>query len=401
MFPADAIARARRYVQMLPGGTGAYTNSQGIEGVREEVAAFIAARDGGVAAHASDVFLTDGASPAVQMLIRAMTRDKKDTLLIPIPQYPLYSASIALYGGSQAGYYLNEAKGWSLELPELARAYKAAKAAGQHVRGLAVINPGNPTGNCLSESNIRDVLSFASEQGLVVLADEVYQDNVWAAGKPFRSFKSVACAMGLVDPANTHANKGLQLASFHSTSKGFSGECGRRGGYVELVGFDPAVRAELYKLASVSLCANTGGQIMMGLLTNPPAPGQPSYATYASERDAILASLKRRALKLVAALNTLEGVSCQAPEGALYVFPSITLPPKAIAAAAAAGKAADALYCLELLDATGVVLVPGSGFGQADGSWHFRSTILPSEGDMDRVIGALSTFHARFLAQWR
>ena len=99
--------------------------------------------------------------------------------MVPVPQYPLYSASIALYGGSFAPFYLNEEKGWSLDLPELERSIAEARAKGLNVRALVVINPGNPTGNSLSEANIRDVLSFASREKLVVLADEVYQENVY------------------------------------------------------------------------------------------------------------------------------------------------------------------------------------------------------------------------------
>ena len=130
----------------------------------------------------------------------------------------------------------------------------------------------------------------------------------------------------------------LQLASFHSTSKGFIGECGLRGGYLELVGFDPDVQAQLLKLVSIGLCSNTVGQIGTGLMVRPPKPGEASYAAFAAERDGIMTSLKRRATKLVAGLNALDGVTCNQPQGAMYAFPSITLPPKAIAAAEAAGK---------------------------------------------------------------
>ena len=100
LFPPDAIDRARRYMRLIPGGTGAYSNSQGIPCIREEVAAFLTERDG-VPAHASDIFLTDGASPAAQFVIRCLLRNHADAVMTPIPQYPLYSASIALYGGTQ------------------------------------------------------------------------------------------------------------------------------------------------------------------------------------------------------------------------------------------------------------------------------------------------------------
>ena len=103
LFPPDAIARARSYLNFTHGaGLGAYTHSMGIEGVRREVAAAITERDGGVPAHAEDIFLTDGASPAVQMVLKALIRGPADAVLVPVPQYPLYSASIALYGAWRA-----------------------------------------------------------------------------------------------------------------------------------------------------------------------------------------------------------------------------------------------------------------------------------------------------------
>jgi alanine transaminase len=390
--PEDVIARAKHYLEGIPGGSGAYSHSQGVAVVREEVAAFLKERDG----HDADVnhiFLTDGASPAVQMLVRAAIRDENDGFLVPIPQYPLYSASIALYGGTMAGYYLDESTNWGTDMGDLRRAYTEAVTAGTRVRGLVVINPGNPTGSCLSVEDMQGVVEFCVEHGIMLMADEVYQSNIWAEGGEFTSFKKVAGDMGVLDGR-------LQLASVHSVSKGFMGECGRRGGYVELCGFPDDVVSELYKLASISLCSNVTGQLMMGLMVNPPKEGDASYPLYAEERDGILASLKRRASKLTEAYNSMEGISIQTPEGALYAFPSITLPPKAVEAAKEAGKAADTFYCLQLLDETGVVVVPGSGFGQADGTWHFRSTILPSEDAIDGVIDRMKTFHAGFMAKY-
>jgi alanine transaminase len=246
------------------------------------------------------------------------------------------------------------------------------------------------------------VVHFAAKHGLVLIADEVYQTNVWDPSKQFTSFKRVAAEAGLVDPVGDPYGGGLQLASMHSTSKGFVGECGRRGGYLELCGFSEEVRGELYKLASLQLCSNTPGQVMTGLQCQPPRPGDPSHALYVEERDAILASLSRRAAKLNAAVNTMEGASCQPAEGAMYAFPQITLPPKALAAAAAAGgRAGDVFYCLELLDSTGIVVVPGSGFGQRQGTLHFRSTILPPEKDLDQVIEKLLQFHQGFMDKYR
>ena len=104
--------------------------------------------------------------------------------------------------------------------------------------------------------------------------------------------------------------------------------------------------------------------------------------------------------RLVAAFNELEGVTCNASAGSLYTFPRIRLPPRALAAAEAAGRAADAFYCLAMLDATGIVVVPGSGFGQAPGTLHFRSTILPAESDIEEVITRTRAFHEGFMAQY-
>lgn len=231
------------------------------------------------------------------------------------------------------------------------------------------------------------------------------QTNIYGS-TPFTSFKQVVS--DLKSP--------VELFSFHSTSKGFLGECGQRGGYVECVNIDQGVRTQLLKLASISLCSNLTGQIMTGLMVNPPKPGQPSYAKYSLERDSISQSLKRRADKLSAALNKLSGTTCNQVEGALYAFPQIRLPQKAVDAARAAGKAPDAFYCLELLANTGVVVVPGSGFGQREsvifltcsshlfsfcsGTYHFRTTILPSEADLDSVLSRMAVFHEGFMHKY-
>lgn len=390
-FAPDVEARAKTYLANIQGGTGAYSNSQGIKIVRDEVAAFIEQRDGH-SSNPDDIFLSDGASSSVKALLQAVIRDSNDGVLVPIPQYPLYSASLTMLGGKNCGYYLNEEDNWSLQVSELDRALKEAKGKGINVRALVVINPGNPTGQLLSKPNMEKVADFCRVNGLVLAADEVYQTNVY--GKtPFTSFKKVVKDMG-------SDFKNFELASFHSVSKGFLGECGLRGGYVELLNMDPKVKYHLYKLASISLCSNTTGQIMTGLMVNPPKPGDASYSLYAKERDTILQSLKRRAVKLAEGLNAIPGVQCNEVEGALYAFPQIKLPAKLVAEAQKAGKAADLYYCLNLLQQTGMVVVPGSGFGQRDGTLHFRTTILPSEDRMEKVIAKFAKFHNEFTGKY-
>ena len=379
-------------MQRIPGGTGAYSESKGALVCREAVARFIARRDG-FPCEVEDLFLTDGASPGVHYIMKALLRDKRDCVLTPIPQYPLYSATITLYGGTLLPYYLDEASGWGLDCEALRCCVEDARARGQRVRALCVINPGNPTGQCLSQGNQEEVVRLCAREGIVLLADEVYQDNVYAEGKRFTSFKSVASELGLLDQ--------VPLVSFNSISKGAVGECGRRGGYFEMTGVDAAVKDQILKLASINLCPNVSGQICTALVCDPPQEGSPSHARYSAERKEILASLKRRAATITKALNALEGVSCNAAEGAMYVFPQLTLPPAAVAAATQIGPPADFFYWWRLLEATGITVVPGSGFGQRDGTWHFRTTFLPPESEMESVCQLITDFHARFMDEFR
>lgn len=394
LFSADAIERAWQILDQIPGrATGAYSHSQGIKGLRDTIAAGIEARDG-FPSNPNDIFLTDGASPAVHMMMQLLIRTEKDGILCPIPQYPLYSASIVLHGGTLVPYYLDEATGWGLEISELQKQLEDAKSKGITVRALVVINPGNPTGQVLSEDNQRDIVEFCKKEGLVLLADEVYQENVYVPDKKFHSFKKISRSMG-------YGEEDISVVSFQSVSKGYYGECGKRGGYMEVTGFGADVREQIYKVASVNLCSNITGQILASLVMSPPKVGDESYESYFMEKDGILSSLARRAKTLEDALNSLEGVTCNKAEGAMYLFPRIHLPEKAIKAAEAAKTAPDAFYARRLLNATGIVVVPGSGFGQVPGTWHFRCTILPQEDKIPAVVSRLTEFHKGFMEEFR
>ncbi|KAI5679513.1 hypothetical protein M9H77_00740 [Catharanthus roseus] len=394
LFSADAIERAFQILDQIPGrATGAYSHSQGIKGLRDTIAAGIEARDG-FPADPNDIFLTDGASPAVHMMMQLLIRSEKDGILCPIPQYPLYSASIALHGGTLVPYYLDEATGWGLEVSELKNQLETAKSKGISVRALVVINPGNPTGQVLAEGNQREIVEFCKKEGLVLLADEVYQENIYVPEKQFHSFKKISRTMG-------YGEKDISLVSFQSVSKGYYGECGKRGGYMEVTGFSPEIREQIYKVASVNLCSNISGQILASLVMSPPKVGDESYESYIAEKEGILSSLARRAKTLEDAFNSLEGVQCNKAEGAMYLFPRINLPQKAIKAAEAANCAPDAFYARGLLNATGIVVVPGSGFGQVPGTWHIRSTILPQEDKIPAIVSRLTEFHKKFMDEFR
>jgi len=176
-FPDDVISRAKLYLKHMKGGAGAYSDSKGLPCVREEIADFIKKKSGVNDVNIDNIFISNGASEVARMALFALIRGSDDGIMVPIPQYPLYSASIALYGGQLVPYYLDEEKGWGLDINELRRSLEASRSKGVCVRALVFINPGNPTGQCLTEENLRDLLAFCHENQLVLMADEVYQEN--------------------------------------------------------------------------------------------------------------------------------------------------------------------------------------------------------------------------------
>ncbi|KAM5567974.1 glutamate--glyoxylate aminotransferase 2 [Rosa sericea] len=393
LFPADAISRAKHYLSVTSGGLGAYSDSRGIPAIRKEVAEFIEKRDG----YPSDqelIFLTDGASKGVMQILNAVIRGEGDGVLVPVPQYPLYSAAISLFGGSLVPYYLEETANWGLDVTDLRQSVITARSKGITVRAMVIINPGNPTGQCLSEANLREIINFCIQENLVLLGDEVYQQNVYQDERPFISARKVLMGMG------PFRSKELQLVSFHTVSKGYWGECGQRGGYFEMTNIPPQTVDEIYKVASVALSPNVPAQIFMGLMVNPPKPGDISYEQFVRESKGILESLRRRARLMTDGFNSCRNVVCNFTEGAMYSFPQIRLPPRAIQAAKSAGKVPDVFYCLKLLEATGISTVPGSGFGQKDGVFHLRTTILPAEEDMPAIMDSFKKFNNEFMEQY-
>jgi len=398
VFPADVIERAKKYVQATGciGATGAYSHSKGLAAVRNEVADFIEKRDGKENGRPSPetIFLSDGASVSVKTVLNFLVAGPNDGVMTPIPQYPLYSATIAALNGTLVSYYLSEEHDWALNVDELERAYEEAKKKGIHSRALVVINPNNPTGTTLTRENMQEILKFCHSHNLLLLADEVYQENIYSS-IPFLSFRKVLLEMG------GDIAKDVEIISFHSVSKGFLGECGKRGGYMQLQNVNEDVIALFYKMVSVNLCPNLVGQLVTGMMVNPPKEGEPSYATYIKERDAIINGLRERSAKLAKALNTLEGFHCSKPSGAMYLFPRVDLPPRAIAQAKENGETPDTFYAMSLLQSAGICVVPGSGFGQREGTAHFRTTFLPPAEKMDQFIESIAKFNKEFMDKYR
>ena len=385
-IPEDALAVSEDILaRMKAGGTGAYTESKGELFIREAVARFIDQRDhvegsGGVRADPEKIFLTSGASQGVKFVIDLLIARPEDGIMIPIPQYPLYSASIKKAGGVQVNYYPNEESGWAFDQELLEESLKAASKDGVNVKGIVVINPGNPTGAVLSEDSIREVIAFAREHRLAIIADEVYQENVYEG-----EFVSFAKVLGKEE---------VPLFSMHSISKGFYGECGHRGGYLE-VRYPPGVEGSkmdfvdvLNKQASVSLCANTAGQVLTYLMVSPPTEGSASYERFIREKELVLKDLKDKATMIREAFTQMDGVDCFGKTGAMYLFPRLNKLP--------AGTS-DFDYCMALLESTGLCTVNGAGFGQRQGSNHLRIAFLPPQELLVQVLPEWIAFHNRYV----
>ncbi|KAH8396411.1 hypothetical protein KR222_009948 [Zaprionus bogoriensis] len=422
-YPDDVKVHASALLENCQGGSmGSYTDSAGLELVRRQAAAFIEARDDGIPSDWQNIYLTGGASPGIKTilsLLHATVQGKEPGIMVPIPQYPLYSATIAEYGMKKIDYYLDEAKKWGLNREELQRAYDEAKKT-SNPRALVIINPGNPTGQVLTRENIEEIIRFAYDNKLLILADEVYQANVYDKDSKFHSFKKVMHDMG-----GPHLNQ--ELVSFLSVSKGYLGECGIRGGYMEVVNMCPKVKAMLTKSITASLCSTTAGQVAVSALVCPPKPGDPSYELYIKEKTAVLDALRERAELVHKTLSSFEGYTVNPVQGAMYVFPKIDIPPKAIEAARAKNMAPDVFYAFELLETTGecaqaitrrskyiiyiyilncaiftgICVVPGSGFGQLPGTHHFRSTILPQTDKLKLMMEKFRVFHAEFMNKYK
>jgi alanine transaminase len=396
-YPADIVERARWILKQHPHGTGAYTQSGGIGFIRKAIAEFISKRDG-IPAYEDHIILTDGASKGVQSVILALLKKKSDGFMIPIPQYPLYSATIKLYGASQIGYYLDENNSWQLNEKILSDSIEKEVHSGINPVALVVINPGNPTGAVLSRENIEMIIRFAGKYKLSLMADEVYQENIYDTNYSFHSFAKVMHEMKVND---------ISLFSFHSVSKGYMGECGHRGGYMEIRNVPDDVMAQFIKLHSISLCANLDGQFVTYFMISPPKPGDESYELFVKERDGILNELKAKAHIIGEGLGKIEGMTTDVPSGAMYAFVKLELPHTEDVTKMTPEERLkydtkrDNNYCLALLEETGICVVPGSGFGQLPGTLHFRTTFLPPRDEIEELVVKVKEFHERYTSKLR
>ena len=396
-FPEGVKARARYYIKKSKGNLHGYSEESGFDFVRQAVAQFLERRDDGIKSDPNRIILTDGASNAIDHCFQAIMSSRDQGVMIPIPQYPLYSALIRLYGLNEVPYYLDEESGWQIKTEDLQASYDVAQAKGIKPRAIVIINPGNPTGQVLTEDTIKKIVEFAHDNQIVIFADEVYQQNIYREDRKFVSFKKVLANMPKPYSANT------DLISFNSTSKGILGECGARGGYIEWFNIDPEVETQLHKLKSLKTCANINGQLFIDMMVRPPTEeenGKEVTENFKKERSALFESLKRRSNLVYESMNEMKGITCNKIEGAMYAFPRIHLPKKAIQEAKSQNLEPDLFYTLEALKATGICTVQGSGFKQKPGEYHFRITTLVSEDKLARKMESLKKFNDSFMDKY-
>ncbi|KAL9976103.1 hypothetical protein ACROYT_G013353 [Oculina patagonica] len=397
-YPEDIKEKARRILKAKPGfAISSYTDTLGLRIIREDVAKYITRRDG-YPADPDDIILVNGGATVIQICLASFETSSHDGknragVMIPIPAFPQYIARIIEYNFHQISYYLDEENNWNLNISEMKRALDEARL---HCapRGLVLTNPGNPTGQILTYDNIRDVIKFCAREKLVLFADEVYQETVFTKEAQFHSCKKV-----LRDLGPEYNN--FQLMSLNSASKGFYGECGLRGAYVELTGFSKEVKLQFRNFMSPNIAGSNIGQAAMSAICDPPQPGDESYETFIKEKMAILDSYQRKAKITTSMLNSLEGVTCNEVTGALYAFPRIHLPGKAIEEAKLNNCTPDEFYCWQMLEATGIAPIPGSNFKQKPGTHHFRLTIVPSEEKVVPMFDRISKFHKEFMDKYK
>ncbi|KAL2097255.1 hypothetical protein ACEWY4_006462 [Coilia grayii] len=396
-LPIDVQQKAQNLLGCCEGGSvGAYTSTCGIPKIVRSVSEFISRRDGGVESLPENIFITSGSQRSLMMVLKLFVQTERSArtgVLVPVPSYPYFNMALSMLGGVMVPYYLDEEHGWDVKVDELRRALHAARG---HCNPMAlyITNPGNPTGHVQNRKSIEDVIQFAAEENLFLLADEVYQDSVHDPESDFISYKKVLFEMG---PPYSNS---VELASFNSISKGYFGECGVRGGYVEFVNLDPTVMECAYTLFSTDTCASVLGQITLDILAHPPQPGDPSYPIFSEEIRAMKDTMISNVHRVQEVIGSLPGMSCQPIKGAIFAFPQLHLPPSAVQQAEKAGVNPDVWYSSCLLDEAGLCVGPGCEHGQREGTHHIRLCIATTQENLEEVLTRLSAFHLSFKSRF-
>lgn len=345
-------------IRNLP-NAAAYSDSKGIFSARKAVMHYTQ-QQGIQGVGLDDIYLGNGASELIVMATNALCNEG-DELLIPAPDYPLWTAAASLSGATPVHYLCDEANDWMPDLNDL-RSKITAKT-----KGIVVINPNNPTGALYSNETLLQIISIAREHGLVIFADEVY-DKVL-----YDDVKHTAMASLSTD---------VLSLTFNSLSKSYR-SCGYRSGWMVVSG-DKALARDyiegLNMLSSMRLCANVPGQSAI----------QTALGGYQSINDLVQPGgrLRRQRDLAYELLTQIPGVTCVKPSAALYMFPKLDPNMYPIED--------DQAFIEDLLQKTKVLLVQGTGFNWPHAD-HFRIVFLPHEDDLREAISRV----AQYLEQYR
>ena len=345
-------------IRNLPNSAG-YSDSKGIFAARKAVM-HETQKQGIKSVTLDDIYLGNGASELIVMATNALL-DTGDELLLPSPDYPLWTAAASLSGGTPVHYLCDENNGWMPDLEDI-----RAKIT-PRTKGIVVINPNNPTGALYSDALLQSIVEIARIHGLVIFADEVY-DKVLYDGAQHTAIASLS--------------EDVLTLTFNSLSKSYR-SCGYRAGWMVVSGDKKPARdyiEGLNMLSNMRLCANVPGQWAI----------QTALGGHQSINELVCEGGRLRKQRDLAyeLITAIPGVSCVKPRAALYMFPRLdpTLYP----------IANDQQFFLELLQETRVMLVQGTGFNWSAPD-HFRIVFLPHEDDLRDAIGRV----ARFLEQYR
>ncbi len=306
-----------------------------------------------------DIFIGNGVSELVVLTMQALL-DNGDEVLIPMPDYPLWTAAVVLSGGIGRHYLCNESEGWLPNLDDM-----RAKISNK-TRAIVIINPNNPTGALYPKELLLEIIDIAREHQLIIYADEIY-DKILYDGVTHTSIASLADDVLFV--TFNGLSKNYRAAGFRSGWAVVSGEKNHAHDYI----------AGLNMLASMRLCANVPSQFGI----------QTALGGYQSIYDLTLPTGRLMRQRDVAwqLLTQIPGVTCYKPQAALYLFPRLNPEIYPIQD--------DQKFVLDLLLEEKVLLVQGSGFNWKDPD-HFRVVFLPNVDDLTEAIGRIANYLQRY-----
>ncbi|MEJ8811355.1 pyridoxal phosphate-dependent aminotransferase [Variovorax ureilyticus] len=358
VFGFDAPEEVQQdMIRNLPASAG-YSDSKGIFAARKAVM-HETQKQGIAGVTLDDIYLGNGASELIAMATNALLNDG-DELLLPAPDYPLWTAVASLSGGKPVHYLCDEDNGWMPNLDDI-----RAKVT-PRTKGIVVINPNNPTGALYSDELLKGIVEIAREHGLVIFADEVY-DKVLYDGVKHTAIASLS--------------KDVLTLTFNSLSKSYR-SCGYRAGWLVVSGDKKMARdyiEGLNMLSNMRLCANVPGQWAI----------QTALGGYQSINELVSPGgrLRRQRDLAYELITAIPGVTCVKPSAALYMFPK--LDPKIYPIED------DRQFFLDLLKETKVMLVQGTGFNWKTPD-HFRIVFLPHEEDLREAISRIAGFLQRY-----